>query len=178
MLHRPFLKDIKNKSARINVRNARAEAALCKITQLNPKLNAPLLIMIRERIKADPELFNMAYWFSDIVISGSNYLYFEYGEATKKTCGTAACIAGWAVSIDAHINDTPLMELVPTNVTLAERHAGVLLGLDPEQRVSLFYHSTWQTKVPIGDRNTLQAAIDYINQILNGEIEIFNKAAP
>ena len=176
MLHRPFLKDIKNKAARINVRNARAEAALCKITTLNPKLNAPLLIMIRERIKVDPELFNMSFWFSDIVIEGGEYGYYEHGEAPKETCGTAACIAGWAVSIDAHINDTPLMELLPANVTRAERHAGMLLGLSGEQCVSLFYRSAWDTKLPVGDRGSVQAAIDYINQILNGEIEIFNKA--
>lgn len=62
----------------------------CLIRFGAPKyMNIPLLRQIQEAIKESPSQFNMSNWFST----------YAPTNRTPANCGTAACLAGWTLSL-------------------------------------------------------------------------------
>lgn len=60
-------------------------------------MNVKLLEKVKAAILAEPAQFLMTTWFAD---SDDDYSYRPYDRARKvPNCGTAACIAGWALTI-------------------------------------------------------------------------------
>lgn len=163
---------------------AKRRASRCKLHKLNPRINATLLYLIREKIRISPDEFDMSRWQSFFYINyegrKASVEYAEdvhMAEALKHPCGTAACIAGWAVKI-ANTKAQPLSELhidKPYYESICNK-AAYLLGLGPEQAHALFFSDYWHLRIGISERQTPKAAISYLNMILGGKVPLFNTA--
>ena len=81
-------------------------------------MNDPLLKQIAQAVADQPEKLNMSSW-----------------------CGTACCIAGWAVILAGEQGE--LDRLRKDNPGLVSARAKVLLGIDTEQASSLFHLCCW-----------------------------------
>ncbi len=57
-------------------------------------MNVELLLRVKEQILAEPSRFEMYTWFADIT-----------DDITGVTCGTAACIGGWAWQLSGNRSD-------------------------------------------------------------------------
>lgn len=93
------------------------------------EINVPLLRKIQKAIMASPGQLYMGDWF----VSEPDYI---------PKCGTAACIAGWAITLSMGVS--PLEAKVRWE---SEHYQGPtpeeLLGLTDEQAYALFYASHW-----------------------------------
>ncbi len=103
---------------------------------INP-MNVKLLKQIKNRILAEPTEFDMCRWAASDKVS---------------TCGTTACIAGWALALDFMARHPEMMvqEAHMAVVAIDARpdayvndRAADLLEIDDAQMESIFYHSAW-----------------------------------
>jgi hypothetical protein len=110
--------------------------------------NIELLTQVRDLIKAQPEKLDMSTWAtvnSDSVDLGN-------GTTAKVSCGTTACIAGWAVQLAGHkllvnLDSRPYDGSFLINQSVAkngravdiEESARKLLGLTEKEVGVLFY---------------------------------------
>ena len=94
-------------------------------------MNVKLLKRIKEQILAEPAQFVMSTYFSDNVLEN---------DIPRKipNCGTAACIAGWACTLDLKI--TPALASKQAHV---QDKAESLLKLYRGQAERLFLVSYW-----------------------------------
>lgn len=90
-------------------------------------MNKVLLRKVRDKIKKRPMQFNMNWWTQD---------RSESGEPASH-CGTACCIAGWAMAIHNRVNPDLLEPYgVPQKAIAA-------LELTDHQASNLFNDSSW-----------------------------------
>ena len=117
------------------------------------KLNVKLIRAIQKKIREVPEQFNMIDWFS----SGPGI----------PNCGTAACIAGWAMTI--HWRMSPVLAKQKRFSLLSEfGYAMRLIGISREQAETVFYSDNWPDEVSGMDES--KAAIKVLNMLIDGEI--------
>lgn len=105
-------------------------------------MNIPLLKRVKRAILKRPGQFEMGSFFADI-------LSFNNGtkEIPASRCGTAACIAGWAVHLSEEaktLKDTCRAQSNRSD-DIEERALDVL-QLTPGEGHSLFYHRWWPEK--------------------------------
>lgn len=93
-------------------------------------MNTDLLLKVKEQILREPKQFIMSHYFQD-----AN----QFGD-TPPNCGTAACIAGWALSIAGNV--TPKEEARRGSYHLRAR---TLLDLDYDHAEELFDTAYWPT---------------------------------
>lgn len=91
------------------------------------KLNVRLLRRIQKQILKEPKQFDMSWWYTP-------------GEGVPN-CGTAACIAGWAVALDKKINPREAHRLM--GASIIPSRAENLLKLSDCQARALFFTSYW-----------------------------------
>lgn len=98
-------------------------------------MNVRLLRRIQKRILAEPLQFQMGHWFT----ARGDWSDFIDGHAPEMipNCGTAACIAGWAVTLDLHKKPSEV------EVNSIEPRARRLLKLTLEQALRLFIINQW-----------------------------------
>lgn len=125
--------------------------------------------MNRERItqlrdvlaELPPERFNIRYWATDRA-TGRPHPILSTFEAdfsiVKHDCGTAACIAGWALT------------LFKPEVTNIGSSAQTVLGLTNEQAYELFEPEGYSDE-DANERFTAQAAVAALDHLLDtGEV--------
>jgi len=93
-------------------------------------MNVKLLKRVRDRIKLRPQQFDMTDWFSPSTNA----------DQTPSHCGTAACIAGWAMTL--HQRTTPEKCQAPDSLTF-EEYGRQILDLTFHEGQSLFYVGEW-----------------------------------
>lgn len=91
-------------------------------------MNIKLLKQIKRKILAEPKQFYMHAFYSQL-----------NGTREVPNCGTAACIAGWAVALSEHI--TP--KQAKKNYLIPIFKADSLLEISNEQSLKLFYINNW-----------------------------------
>lgn len=101
-------------------------------------MNTELLLKVKAKILAEPKQFFMHEFFTDHVV----------GIDTIPNCGTAACIAGWAVTIARNENPEETRKYLyqsPNNLcTWLE--AQKALDITKEQESKLFYTDNWPSE--------------------------------
>jgi len=106
------------------------------------RLNVPLLLMVREAILKEPKQFIMDHWFSDqtdIRKRGTDYRHRPNAYEIPN-CGTAACIAGWVVTIG---NGKTPREIAIQHLLGVKTEACNLLNVDGYDASFLFYVTNW-----------------------------------
>jgi hypothetical protein len=105
------------------------------------KRNIKLLKQVRDAILKYPDQFEMRTWFSNL----------NEVEMPASRCGTAACIAGWAVTLDnKDFKGKP--SLACDWIDDDDRDVGVLglaqkvLGITKKQAINLFLDENWPRK--------------------------------
>ncbi|SHQ57692.1 Uncharacterised protein [Mycobacteroides abscessus subsp. abscessus] len=121
-----------------------------------PELNVERLKAIRDLIKLDPTKHVQRYWAE---FDTSELPKTEHGEPIEVSCGTAACVAGWACQMEGDKFSISRFELMgaPSKVTadfvrsedgevhfIADR-AREILGLDRETS-NIVFCEAWSTK--------------------------------
>lgn len=154
-------------------------------------INKPLMKRVRDQIENNPEEFNMQYWgvriddYGDLCTSYT----FRPVELVKKEngylsirviqhldhCGTAACIAGWAVAV-ASVHDPKLLDSVlkaqgSDSISL-DSVAAMLLGLTDKpsyaESHSLFFHGRWPSRYEAEYQEQIhKAAVELLDVYLN-----------
>lgn len=117
-------------------------------TKPKSKINVRRLRAIQRQIAKEPAQFIMSRWFRKGV---------EF-----PNCGTAACISGWAVSLNQKAN--PLQTAIKLDPDFQRegalssrlhcqmpRKAGRLLGLNRKQCQRLFFLTEWPCKFQFSD---------------------------
>lgn len=105
-------------------------------------MNTILLNIIKKQILAEPRQFNMGNYFSGILPDGTE----------PANCGTAACIAGWAMAKASASNPKDARKLdVDRN-----NHAAMLLGITEQQAGRLFYEDEWPKQFQSTSRSGLK----------------------
>ena len=107
-------------------------------------LNVRLLRRIQRHILAEPGRLDMSSWAQDVS-----------SRASAPSCGTTACIAGWAVILTEaskrkirNLTKQLPYEIVPDNYTFDEDAAARLLGFDSENGApSLFLVAKWPLRI-------------------------------
>lgn len=116
-------------------------------------MNIKLLRKIQKAILKYPNHFDMDNWFMDTNMEDDNddiikLVNLNGGTCEKmitpraKSCGTTACIAGWAL----HYNKVKLEDFegnIDFVRSTTEKTAARELGLDEEQSKRLFFESYW-----------------------------------
>jgi hypothetical protein len=132
-------------------------------------MNKELLLEIASRIESEPEKFDMSNWFA------------ASRQEKDGTCGTTACIAGWAVALESRKSLSRLYREINIEENEHETYhesgniearASLILGLDEYQTSALFYTTGWRNSELYdayhlareeGDSKAkAQAAADYI----------------
>lgn len=117
-----------------------------------PVINVPLLRKTLEHITAHPEEWDQGVWMR---------------EAARNECGTAGCLAGWALTLAGHE-----LDFDKNNIFFGEAHyltdgrpieeaAEQELGLTEDQGEELF-----------AETNTLVDLWELANEYTDGEIEV------
>lgn len=96
------------------------------------KLNVRLLRRVQKAILKHPWQFEMSWWFD-------NTLHLSRSTLEPKGCGTAACIAGWAVHLTSGNKKLSQTRTLHGDAYDAED----LLGLSCDQSCSLFNTGGW-----------------------------------
>lgn len=92
------------------------------------------LLYLRDFLRnLPPERFNMRSWWS-AVTGGGLKLYGTRPEEFTAECGTAACVAGWTVSVFR-----PRSPLNEFRGDWVEDVAGLILGLSSDEADKLFF---------------------------------------
>lgn len=92
-----------------------------------PRPNLPLLRKVLDHIDAHPEEHDQVTWGFEYRWPSAQFLIEEHLRAGK--CGTAMCIAGWAVSLGAPQT---------FDGNWGEEDARAVLGLTPRESADLF----------------------------------------
>jgi len=105
-------------------------------------MNIPLLNQIKEKIKEKPYNFAMGGFFKPLIDS-SKFIPSERAH----NCGTAACIAGWAITLNFGI-DKPAEARAKAwpEIFNGKHHCDLgieALNLTKEQASRLFYTEGW-----------------------------------
>lgn len=104
-------------------------------------MNVKLLKEIKARIAAEPSWFNMDWWFAP---------------SNGSSCGTAACIAGWAKCIEV-MKEQPTLKF--GEVCHEREGSGAfmdgmrLLQIDTDQAERLFYTRYWPKRFEVRYKN-------------------------
>lgn len=113
-------------------------------------INIPLLRKIQKQILKEPKQFDMTNWFtqteSKMRKSGDRFFTEISQHSRIPNCGTAACIAGWAVAINNRLNPDQASAWASSehkNGLYFVGYAAELLGLDDDQGDRLFYEGNW-----------------------------------
>lgn len=98
-------------------------------------MNVRLLQKVKAHILEEPNRFQMGYWIKKG--DPGTEVFIDYrvdGRRTRRlpACGTAACLAGWAVQL-----------IDPTITSDIELKAERLLGLSRQQSFKLFRVNQW-----------------------------------
>jgi len=104
-------------------------------------MNVELLLKVKEKILAEPSQFVMSAWFTDqsrLDIIRTNDLH-----RTIANCGTAACIAGWIVTLSRGETPSIAYKVASESFSSVRSHAAVLLGVSKEETDSLFGLQYW-----------------------------------
>jgi hypothetical protein len=101
------------------------------------QINKDLILLIKEQILKEPMQFMMHDYFA-VRLGPLNRIY---GFGIPTNCGTAACIAGWAVVLGRGFA-TPKAAKDSCYVD-PKQDAMELLGLTEEQAEILFYTTAW-----------------------------------
>ncbi len=98
-------------------------------------MNTKFLKQIAATILEHPKQFRMESFFSTI----------NSMEQRPDRCGTACCIAGWAIALAENLKPNEAWDSVCETEGEAEAHdiAKELLGLTENQADRLFYHEEW-----------------------------------
>lgn len=135
-------------------------------------MNVKLLKRIQRAIKRRPAQFNMDRWFSQ--------------HPNVPHCGTTACLAGWALTLDArkaHQKASPLKAARQFLESCGERQrtyirvgglynfrmveqGAMLLEISKEQAEKLFFVHNW----PSNFRNEYQSNVDFNHQLKAAQI--------
>jgi hypothetical protein len=106
--------------------------------QLEVAMNKERMYLLAELLETiPPAKFKLTSWTCDYDAEEHLYDVQEFSATLSAyDCGTAGCIAGWAVAMknDLSINQYKL--------TSFEREAGEYLGLTPEEGRALFYYNS------------------------------------
>jgi len=103
-----------------------------------PKLNVRLLRRIQKAILKHPDQFEMAGYFIE-------NLYMPKGTIPAGGCGTAACIAGWAIHITRGNKTVETSSHHRKNYPHPRTEAMNVLGITQDEldRHKLFYSDKW-----------------------------------
>ena len=112
-------------------------------------MNVELLLKIKGQILKEPKQFQMGQWFAKSLDDKTNDI---------PNCGTAACIGGWAMTIDRGMNPKETDECFEVDFATKARN---LLGLRYSQGLNLFILNNW----PENFRNTYLEAVKASNLI-------------
>lgn len=130
------------------------EKATVEVPTELPTLNVELFNKVKEHILEEPNRFLMGDFCLTKEILGKDHFHGEYctddyDEPKVKfaACGTAACIAGWAVLLGDGITGKQLNDL---NSNQIWERAEKLLGITPVEADGLFYEANWP--LPYRDR--------------------------
>lgn len=106
-------------------------------------MNIPLLKRVKQAILKRPGQFEMGSFFSSVLI-------FDEGrkEIPASHCGTAACIAGWAVHIEEGKKRIEATRSDHADAGDVEDVAIDLLMLSESQTSRLFYNHYWPDPFP------------------------------
>jgi hypothetical protein len=101
-----------------------------------------------------------------------NMLWWSYGQVSSSgelDCGTAACIAGWAMAMKYGKYDKTQF----TDEETVEQ-AKEWLGIESHVSPNLFYHFAWpQEYIDLyNNAGASKAMVTILNDILNGELDI------
>jgi hypothetical protein len=100
-------------------------------------MNVELLLKVKEQILKEPAQFQMAWIFTRHIVDS----YTDIDRDKIPNCGTAACIAGWAISI--HRGMTP--KQVSDSEIGGWEDAQELLGIGRGWADELFNVERWPT---------------------------------
>lgn len=120
--------------------------------------NIELLTKVRDAIANEDAHFNMGSWFTDDFVNHS-----------KTACGTASCIAGWAIAIAKPKLTYLKVKSGVTNIYSIAKNA---LGLSEEDADWLFYGQF--THSILIEEITKDKAIKALNHLIDGK-SIFNE---
>lgn len=95
-------------------------------------MNKDLLIQVKHKILENPDHFSMSEWFSDF----NGQEHFRYPDMQEASCGTTACIAGWALSLAK-----PGGKIYES----LQHDAAEVLDISYSRSDDLFYQSYWPT---------------------------------
>jgi len=158
-------------------------------------MNIELLLQIKERILAEPAQFVMG----DVFLSDVGRAYEDRGDIRRESiphCGTAACIAGWAIALHEQTDPKTARTLMrkrtgPGSAATWDALAVSVLGLTPSarwadggkgggQRDALFFVSGWPRdlqerwdEAADGAEDDPQAALETRAQIAAERIDRF-----
>lgn len=106
------------------------------------KLNVRLLRRIQRKILAEPAQFQMGQYFATEVNG------IDLPREKIPNCGTAACIAGWAVALSEHRKPSRYIRLIERNSTTIKKACKALgINNDPTRVSRLFIHSFWPSNL-------------------------------
>lgn len=114
-------------------------------------VNIEKVTQLHDFLAENPAKLHMGYWGRVSRVQDS--------DCQEITCGTTACIAGWAVILDGwkpnHVSENGLFESVTKDGTLrdVENLAGEILGITRTQQNKLFF---------LGDDQAVPALQDLI----------------
>ena len=96
-------------------------------------MNVELLRKVQKHILEEPKRFDM-----------STFAEWVMGSKYAPTCGTTACIAGWAVFLGKNVTlSAETVRMTWTNALGFEDAARELLGINRLQAEKLFYSFEW-----------------------------------
>lgn len=115
-------------------------------------MNIDLLLKVKARILAAPSQFVMNISYANPhTIRDQRSLFGkapsdDIDRDTIENCGTAACIAGWAVAITRDANPKSMWDQYDDLWDPVQSIAAAELGLEPRQCGNLFHISGWPRK--------------------------------
>lgn len=125
---------------------------------LKLKLNVRLLRAIQRQILKEPLQFTMETWFWSYP-SGFRY--------SIPNCGTAACIAGWALAVSKKISPHKAkLNYYKTESAKLPDMAFPLLGVDANQGGRLFYFNRWPAKFKTKHQDNAKQAVARIEHFI------------
>lgn len=115
-------------------------------------MNIDLLLKVKARILQAPSQFVMNTSYANTHTNREQHTIFgkapsdDIDRDTIENCGTAACIAGWAVAISRDTNPKSMLDQFGDLWDLVQSTAADKLELDSEQCDKLFHISGWPRK--------------------------------
>lgn len=99
---------------------------------MKPKMNVRLLRRVQKKILKEPEQFLMERWY-------------EHNPETVPNCGTAACIAGWAVALERRLTPEQARKKIYNPGTISDfiDYAASLLNIGRRDAEALFSRDAW-----------------------------------